>query len=351
MEAPPARVGLVGYGLSGSAFHAPFIATTPGLRLSHIVTGQVERQAEARRAHPGATIVARADELWREPHAVDVVVIAAPNSAHVPLATAAVRAGVPVVVDKPLAASAADGRRLIEDAQRRGILLTVYQNRRWDGDFQTVRQLLADGRLGQPQRFESRFERWRPQPKPGWRERGAAGEAGGLLFDLGSHLIDQALQLFGPVSAVYAEVDRRRAGVEVDDDTFVALTHASGVRSHLWMSAVAAQIGPRFRLLGSRGAYVKYHLDPQEAELRRGAGPGGPGWGEESEDRWGRLGTDEASERVRTLPGAYGGFYRALAAALATGGPPPVDPADALAVLEIIEAAQRSDAERRVVGL
>src|SRR5690606_12242015 len=141
-----------------------------------------------------------------------------------------------------------EGRRLVQEARHRERLLTVFHNRRWDGDFLTLRGLLADGALGEPYRFESRFDRWRPTPKPGWRELGAPEEAGGLLYDLGSHLIDQALVLFGPVSHVYAELDRRRPGVEVDDDAFVALTHASGTRSHLFMSVLAAQPGPRFRM-------------------------------------------------------------------------------------------------------
>ena len=141
-------------------------------------------------------------------------------------------------------------------------------------------------------RFESRFERWRPEPRRTWREDGTPSEAGGLLYDLGSHLIDQALVLFGPATTVYAELDRRRAGVVVDDDSFVALTHASGVRSHLWMSSVAAQAAPRMRVLGSAAAYTKYGLDVQEAALRAGARPG-PGWGEELPEHWGRLGTDD----------------------------------------------------------
>jgi predicted dehydrogenase len=178
-------------------------------------------------------------------------VVAAPNRAHVPLARTAIDLGKAVVVDKPLALTAAEGRALVDAARARGVLLTVFQNRRWDGDLLTVRRLLTEGALGDVYRFESRFERWRPTPKPGWRESGAPEEGGGVLVDLGSHLVDQAASCSGPVSQVYAELDRRRPGVQVDDDAFVALTHASGVRSHLWMSAVAAQLGPRLRVLGA----------------------------------------------------------------------------------------------------
>jgi predicted dehydrogenase len=267
------------------------------------------------------------------------------------LSIEALAAGLHVVVDKPFAASVADAERAIEEARRRQKLLTVYQNRRWDGDFLTLRQLLAAGRLGQVLRFESRFGRWRPVLQGGWRMLDAPEEAGGLLFDIGSHLIDQALLLFGPVASVYAELDRRRTGAKVDDDSFVALRHASGVRSHLWMTALEAQAGPRFRVLGDRAAYVKFGLDVQEDELRRGGVPTRSGWGEEPPDRWGRLGTDVDNETVRTEAGAYTEFYRLLVVALSAGGPPPVDPADGVKTLKIIEAAQRSSALEEVVPL
>ena len=345
------RVGLIGYGLAGSAFHAPLIAATPGLRLAAIVTANPERVRRARAEHPDAAILDSADRLWERAGELDLAVVASPNRTHAPLARAALAAGLPVVVDKPLAVTAAEGRALVEEARRRSLLLTVFNNRRWDGDFLTLRRLLADGALGDVHRFESRFERWRPAPKPGWRERGDPAEAGGVLYDLGSHLIDQALVLFGPVSRVYAELDRRRPGVEVDDDVFLALTHASGVRSHLWTSAAAPEHGLRLRVLGSRAAYVKRGMDVQEEALRGGGSPDGPGWGEEPRERWGRAGVGEAWTPVPTEPGAYPAFYAGVAEALRAGGPPPVDPADAVAGLEVIDAAQRSAADGAVVRL
>jgi scyllo-inositol 2-dehydrogenase (NADP+) len=345
----PLRVALIGYGLAGSAFHAPFIATTPGLRLAAIVTRDDERWARALRDHPGVSLFESAGQIWSSPDDFDLVVVAAPNSAHVPLARAALAAGLPVVVDKPLAGSAAEGRTLVDAARERGLMLTVFQNRRWDGDFLTVRRLLAENTLGHVLRFESRFERWRPEVGTGWREK--ADDAGGLLLDLGSHLADQAVQLFGPVQAVYAELEIRRQGAEVDDDDFVALEHAEGVRSHLWMSAVAAQGGARFRLLGDRAAYTKHGLDVQEDALRAGRSPNEPGWGEEPRDRWGRLGAGEELQEVPTEPGSYGDFYAAVAASLRDGAPPPVDPAEAVEVLEVLEAARRSSLERKVVPL
>lgn len=335
------RVGLIGYGLAGSVFHAPLIAATPGMRLAAVVTRDPERAARVAEEHPGARVLPDADALLARAGELELVVVASPNRTHAPLARGAVAAGLPVVVDKPLAATAAEGRALVEEAGARGVTLTVFQNRRWDGDFLTVRRLLEAGALGEVVRFESRFDRWRVEPKPGWRQRPDPGEAGGLLHDLGAHLIDQALTLFGPVREVYAELDRRRSASEVDDDSFVALTHESGVRSHLGFSIVTAIPGPRFRVLGTRGAYEKHGLDPQEDALRSGARPG-VGWGEEPEERWGTLSDGETRRRLRTEPGAYPAFYAALAASLRDGSPPPVDPWDAVRVLEIIERAKAS---------
>lgn len=350
MEWPSIRVGLVGYGTGGAFFHAPLIRTTPGLKLAAIVTSDPVRSREAGQLHPGAVLFATAEELWDFASELDLIVVASPNRTHVPLAMAALAAGLHVVVDKPLAPTAAEGLQLIEQARRCGRTFTVFHNRRWDGDFLTVRRLLREGALGDPFRFESRFERWRPTPKPGWRERGAPEEAGGILYDLGSHLIDQALVLFGPAVQVFAELDRRRSSVEVDDDAFVALTHASGVRSHLTMSAISGQAGPRFRLLGSRAAYVKYGYDVQEAALRAGAQPG-EDWGEEPRAAWGLLGAGEDLQPVPSEAGSYQQFYQGVVAAISDGGSPPVDARDAVAGLEIIEAAQRSATERQVITL
>jgi scyllo-inositol 2-dehydrogenase (NADP+) len=355
----PFRVGLIGYGLAGSVFHAPLIAATGGLALDTIVTSSPERRLQARAEHPDARLADSADELWGRADELDLIVVASPNRTHVPLARAALEAGLPVVVDKPLAATAAEAEELAALADARGLMLSVFQNRRWDNDFRTVTQLIADGALGDVQRFESRYERWRPQLKGGWRESGDPAEAGGLLYDLGSHLVDQALTLFGPVVSVYAEVDVRRPGAETDDDSFVALTHAGGVRSHLWMSAITAQLGSRFRVLGNRAGYVKYGLDPQEAALREGLRPGGdasPTWGTEPEGAWGRLGAGESAltgggEPVPTLPGDYPAYYAAIAAALRDGTRPPVTAAEAVATLRVLEAARLSASEGRTVSM
>lgn len=351
----PLRVGLVGYGLAGSVFHAPLIAATEGLALDTVVTSNPERQQQARAEFPDVRLAATPEELFDRAAELDLVVIASPNKTHVPLARTALEAGLPVVVDKPVAGTAAEARELAALAEERELLLSVFQNRRWDNDFLTLRKLLNEGELGEVWRFESRFERWRPKPKGGWRESGDPAEIGGLLYDLGSHVVDQALVLFGPAASVYAETDIRRPGAETDDDTFIAITHTGGVRSHLYVSATTAQLGPRFRVLGSTAGYVKYGLDPQEAALRDGLRPG-PGWGAEPESLWGRLGSGESpvtggGRAEPTLPGDYPAYYAAVAKALLEGAPNPVTAREAAAALDVLEAARRSAREKVMVTL
>lgn len=341
-ERAPIRVGLIGFGLAGEVFHAPLIAATPQMELASIVTSDPGRQTRARESHPGVAILPDVEALWTDAAEHDLVVIATPNRFHVPLAQTALRSGLPVVIDKPMAPTAAEAGRLVQEAEARSLLLTVFQNRRWDGDFLTVRRLLTEGTLGDVVRFESRFERWRPSVRhEAWRERSEPEEAGGLLFDLGSHLIDQAVQLFGLPRRVYAEVDRRRPSAAVDDDVFVALEHGHGVRSHLWMNVMAAIRDPRMRVLGLNGTFQKHHLDMQEESLARGMRPGDAGWGLEPVERWGVLSTGDRTGAIETEPGAYQEFYARVAAAL-RGGPLPVDPHDAVDVLRIIEAAFES---------
>lgn len=356
----PLRVALVGYGLAGSVFHAPLISATEDLVLDTVVTSNPERQAQARTEFGDVRFAESPDELWKRAGELDLVVIASPNKTHVPIATAALKAGLPVVVDKPIAGTAAEARGLAALAEERGLLLSVFQNRRWDNDFLTLARLVAGGELGTVQRFESRFERWRPQTKGGWRESGAPEEIGGLLYDLGSHVVDQALVLFGPAALVYAESDVRRPGAAADDDTFLAITHTSGVRSHLYVSATTAQLGPRFRVLGSKAGYVKYGLDPQEADLRGGRRPNTKetdgNWGVEPESLWGRIGAGESpatggGHPVESAPGDYPAFYASVARALRDGTAPPVTAHEAAAALDVLEAARHSAREGVTVTL
>jgi predicted dehydrogenase len=223
------RAALIGYGLGGRIFHAPFLRAVDGFSLNAIVTSDAERTAQAI-ADTGVRVLPSADALWAEADSFDLVVISTGNAAHVEQAEAALDRGLHVVVDKPLCADAATAQHLAERARAAGRLLVTFQNRRFDGDFLTLQQLVSDGSLGTLHRVESRFERWRPEPKGGWRESADPADLGGLLYDLGSHVIDQALVLLGPAESVYAEVGTRRPGALVDDDTFVAITHVGGDR-------------------------------------------------------------------------------------------------------------------------
>ena len=346
---PGYRVGVVGYGLAGDIFHAPLIVATPGLTLAAVVTGNSQRQARAARDHPDVFVAQTAAQLWERSSELDLVVIASPNVAHVPLALEALAHGLHVVVDKPFAPSAADGARLSAEARARSLMVAPFHNRRWDGDFLTVQRLLREGVLGEVLRFESRFERWRAAPKPRWCEATAPLDAEGIVFDLGTHLVDQALELFGPVRSVQAEIDRRHPDVTVADDAFMALEHVGGVRSHLYMSAFVAQPHTRMGVFGRLGSYVKSGMDVQESALRSGQPPGGPGWGEESPDQYGELRVGDARRAIRTEAGAYQRFYAALVESLRGNMRPPVSPDDAVAGLRVIEAAYRAAAEGRSV--
>ena len=349
MSTEPLRIALIGYGLAGSTFHAPVISAVPGLRVTAVVTGNSQRQAQARADLPDARVLAHPDDVWSGADDYDSAVVATANESHVALARAAIDAGLPVVVDKPLAVSSAEAADLVALARQREVLLTTYQNRRWDAELLTLTRLLEDGVLGRVHRFESRFERWRPRPKPGWRESGDRTAGGGILLDLGSHLVDQATHLFGPVASVYAEVDARRPGAAVDDDAFVALRHSSGLTSHLWASALAAQRGPRLRVLGDAAAFVAPDLDPQEDALRAGRRPDSPGWGAVPESSWPLVGAGDDLRPVPSTPGAWPRFYAQWRSALLGDAPVPVDPGDGVATLRILEAAAESARSGQVV--
>jgi predicted dehydrogenase len=332
------RTGLVGYGTAGEIFHAPFLTAAKDYALDVVVTANPERAERARTRHPAAKVVPNVDELFETAPQLDLVIVASPPATHVDLAHRALDAGLAVVVDKPMCISAAEGQTLVDHAERAGAVLTVFQNRRWDGDFLTLRALVEDGRLGRVRSFESRFEWWKPAETKAWRATAAAAHGGGMLYDLGPHLLDQAIRLFGPVRDVRAELTAHRADAGADDEAFVSILHESGVRSRLWMNSMAAQVGPRFHVLGSEAAYTSWGLDPQEAALKSGQRPTDPGLGEVPEDRWGRLGIDGSLEPVPTRRGDYALFYRMLADALLRSGPLPVDPRDSVAVIALIEA-------------
>lgn len=333
------RTALLGFGTAGRVFHAPFLAADPRFSLDVVVTGDPGRRDEVVRLHPDARVVASTEALFAEPDLadrIDLVVIGTPPATHAPLARAAIDRGIAVLVDKPFCVSSAEGEELIAAAAAAGVPLTVFQNRRWDADFLTLRGLLEAGELGDVRRFESRFEWWKPDEPKAWKAGAAPAQGGGMLFDLGTHLIDQAICLFGPVAESHAELASHRTP-GTDDDAFVSLRHESGVRTQLWMNGMAAQVGPRFHVLGSRSAYTKWGLDSQERALGDGMSPADAAYGVEPESAWGSLGIYGDLRSVPAERGRYGDFYELLAAALLDGGPLPVDPADSLAVIALIE--------------
>lgn len=330
------NVGLVGFGLGGSTFHAPFIVRTPGLRLAAIVTANPDRRRIAEAEYRDTTILADVDALLASD--VDCVAISTPNATHFPLARRALEAGKHVVVDKPFAGTAAQARELGVLAARAGRIAVPFQNRRWDGDYLTLRKLIGDGRLGDVYRFESRFDRWRPIRKPGWQRADANEAIENIVHDLATHLVDQALQLFGPVKSVHAELRRIDPTIVSSDDMFLSLVHTSGVHSHLSSTMSAGVQGPRYHVYGTRASYVKHGVDVQEAQLRSGARPGSFGYGEDPPAYWGTLGTGTGSEAVATLKADYSPFYAGVAAAIRDGAPPPVSTESVIEQLSVIDA-------------
>ena len=335
--AGPLRVGIVGYGGAGRGIHARLVREA-----GHVVTAVVvrspERRAQAVEDWPGVRLHDDLAALVADRAAYDVVVVASPTALHVEHATALVRAGVPVVVDKPLALRTEDARAVVDLAGTAGVPLTVFQNRRWDPEQLTLRAVLARGDLGTVHTFERRWERWRPVPQQRWKENDPVG--GGLLLDLGPHLVDSATQLFGPIVAVSAEL--RSHTTPTEDDVFLVLHHAPGadgqvVVSRLWAGSVVGAPGPRTRVLGTAGAYVvttfENDASPFEA-LDEGAPEGSEGWLAHGRER----------TPVPRAPGGHADFYRAVGDWLLRDGPVPVDPRDAVRTAEVLDAARRSAA-------
>ncbi|MEO7687961.1 MAG: oxidoreductase [Sphingomonas sp.] len=339
------NVGVIGYGLAGASFHAPLVAAVDRLKLAAIVTSRSDQVA---RDHPGVAVVASAEALIADP-GIDLIVIATPNDLHAPLAHAALAAGKHVVIDKPFALNPGAAADLMTVAKARGRVLSVFHNRRWDSDFLTVQQVLQGGALGEVMLAELRWDRFRPAIKQGWREA-SVEEGGGMLADLGPHLIDQALCLFGSPERLTADLAAQRAGVVVDD-YFELVLHYGKRRVILSGSTLIAAARPRFALHGSLGSFVKYGLDPQEPFLRAGGKAGDSGYGEEPAATYAMLTIGEhAPEVVPSARGDWRLYYEGVADAILDGAPPPVDPADALAGLELIALARRSAAEGRTLA-
>jgi len=334
----PIRTAVVGFGISGKVFHAPLIEADASYSLDVIVTADPDRSAEAARLYPNTRIVPTPEDLFALSGDLDLVVLGTPPLTHFDLAAMAIAHGLHVVVDKPFVTTSDQGHELISRAADAGVQLTVFQNRRWDADFLTLQRLIGEGALGEVRSFESRFEWWRPEGFGNWRDTAAVSEGGGILNDLGAHLIDQAIQLFGPVAESYGETANHGPDPGgADTEAFVSLLHESGVRSRLWMNGMAPQVGPRFHVLGSESGYTKWGLDGQEPALAAGMTPSDPAYGIEPQIHWGALGTDGDLRPTAPEPGAYPLFYAQLASALRGEGPLPVNPQESLDVLNAIE--------------
>ncbi|GAA0492293.1 Gfo/Idh/MocA family protein [Microbacterium aurantiacum] len=344
----PIKTAIVGYGLSGKVFHAPLLASDENFEVVAIVTADAVRQAEARAVHPHARIHSSFDKLWAEERSVDLVILSSPPDTHVDFAMRALSAGAAVVIDKPFVATVAEAAALKSAAEAAGRPLMVFQNRRWDGDFLTIQRLIAEGELGEVFSFESAFEHWAPVATSGWKDQLPIPQAGGVLYDLGSHLIDQALVLFGPAAEVSATLRRVRGGGN-DDHSRVSIEHAGGVETRLLMSRVSRGLGPRFRVLGTRGSFTTYGLDGQEPALAAGVVPGDAEYGVTPEEGFGWLETDGPAgisrRRVPLERGDYPEFYRRAAAAVRGEGDLPVSLEEATAVVDILERVTRTTAD------
>jgi scyllo-inositol 2-dehydrogenase (NADP+) len=329
------RVGIAGYGLAGRVFHAPLLKGC-GYEVASILTSNSERIAQAKSDFPVTQMFSELDAFLDS--GLDLVVIASSNVAHLPQTRAALERRIPTVVDKPMGRTVAEVKEMMELSEKNKTLLTTFFNRRWDSDSLTIKKLLITGELGQPFRFDGRFERFRPERNmASWRENLSPEDGGGLLLDLQSHLISTALDYFGPAQLVSASVRSIRGGS--DDDVTVTLKHDSGVDSYLAASAVSGAPGPRVRLLGSKGALVVNELDPQEDALRAGQIPLGGVWSTPMTSAAAIHRGDEVIS-VDSVPGNYAAFYTLVKSAIESGSPAPVSLADALRVAEIIEEAR-----------
>lgn len=334
-------VGLIGYGLGGRAFHAPYVGVTPGMTLRGVVSRDA---AKVRADLPDMRVVPDVAALLAEP-GIDLVIVSSPDALHAEHALAAIAAGKHVLVDKPFATTLADARRVAAAAEAGGRLLTVFQNRRWDADFLTLRRLIDEGALGEIVQFESHFDRWRPTPSPLWKE----ARAGGVWLDLGPHLVDQALQLLGMPEAIDADLAALRAGAPAPDYFHVTLCYPRR-RVILHASKLVAAHGLRFAVHGTGGSWIKHGIDPQEAATVAGTAPGQGDWGVDPTPGLLTRG-DGTTIPVANERGDYRLFWAALAAAIRGEGANPVPASEAIAVMTVLDAGLRSATEGRVVRL
>ncbi len=337
------RAGLIGFGVAGRYFHAPLMRAA-GIEVVAVMTSRSE---DVRQTIPNAQTVSTAEELIARSD-VDLIVIATPTNLHVPQTRAALQAGKHVVVDKPISATSAEARQLAQLARERGRALAVFHNRRWDNDFLTLQKLIRENQLGEINAYHARWDRYRPQPSPGWRNQ--AERSSSMLYDLGSHMIDQALMLFGTPDWIQADVFKQRQTALIEDG-FEILMAKDRLRITLGVSYMAAEGGWRYRVHGAQASYLKEHLDPQEPQARAGIRPEDPQFGVEPQSSWGKLvqGATGSSQLVPSERGRWVSFYEQVRDSISRGAPVPVLADEAAKVIEMIEAAYVSSSEGRRV--
>ncbi|MDK8180100.1 oxidoreductase [Paenibacillus sp. UMB4589-SE434] len=338
------NVGIVGYGLSGEIFHAPLIQSLAGMDILKIVSSDPHK---VRRKFPDMEVVSSIEDLLSDER-IDLVVITTPNSTHYSFAKQSLLAGKHVVVEKPFVIQTEEAKDLIEIANGQNKLLSVFHNRRWDNDFLTVKQCIESGAMGEIYLYEAHFDRYRPEVRERWREQ--VGPGAGMLYDLGAHLIDQALYLFGNPISVFGDVFAQRVDALVDDYFHIILNYGK-MRVILHSGSIVKSSGPKFQVHGSKGSFIKYGLDSQEDALRQGSVPGSPGWGQDHEQWYGELTTENGkhgtTKKIETIPGSYENFYQGIYQAITHNAPLPVNAIEAMNTIKVIELAKKSSLEQK----
>jgi len=343
------NVGLIGYGMAGQTFHAPIISAVPGLRLMTVV----ERTSAKSKEHYPQVQVVQDIQSVLDDETIDLVVIATPNATHYELAKRALLRGKHVVVEKPFTVTSHEAKQLIDLAHEQKLVLSVFQNRRWDGDFITVKRVLENHLLGRITEYEAHFDRYRNALKLNtWKEKALRGS--GIVYDLGSHLIDQAQMLFGLPQSITADIRSQRDGTEIDDNFEIILAYADSLKVTLKASMLVRELGPHFMLHGTQGSFVKYGLDPQESALKRGLRPQDDQfWGSEAETQWGKLNTEVSGlhfqGKLETAPGDYRSYYRNVYDAITSQVDLLVKPEQARSTIRLIELAIESNNSKKTV--
>lgn len=342
------NTGIAGYGNGGRLFNATILDSVDGFRVTKIMTSNETKIASAKEDFPEAKVVSKFTDLIKDP-SINLVVITTPNHSHLDLAKKALKAGKHVVVEKPFTATVEEADELIALASKNNLILSVNHNRRWDSDFLTVKKVVEGKKLGEIVDYESHFDRFRNEVANGWKEdKGNAGS--GILYDLGSHLIDQALTLFGPPKEIYADLRKQRKNAEVPDN-FEVLLYYPRMKATLKASSLVKIKGPTYSVHGAKGSFVKYGIDSQEEMLKSGLQPRGNwGWGQESQDIWGKLDVLEETETIESEVGDYRKFYENIHTAITTNAELEVKPEQAREVIRVIELAMKSSSEKRVVA-